>query len=57
MGRPEPEKYSKINLRLSLPKTHHNSQQGGKIPIYGREDEIIILCFTYDGTKFFDNGA
>ena len=66
--RVELEKYSKTNLRLSLPKntppicsgsrnTQHNSQQRRKIPTYGREDEIINLRFTHGSTKFFNSGA
>ena len=35
----------------------HNMQQGGEIPTYGKEDEIVSLWFTHYGTKFFDSGA
>ena len=35
----------------------HSLQQRGEIPTYGREDEIVNLQVTYDGTKFFDSGA
>ena len=35
----------------------HNMQQGGEIPTYGKEDEIVNLWFTHYGTKFFDSGA
>ena len=53
IGKAEPKKYSKTNLRLSLPDTppiccggkdaQHNLQQGGEILAHGREDEIINL--------------
>jgi len=32
--------------------TQHNLQQREEIPTHGREDEIINLWFTHDGTKF-----
>ena len=32
-------------------------QQGGEIPAHDREDEIINLLFTHDGTKLFNSGA
>ena len=35
----------------------HNLQQGWEIPTHDMEDEIVILRFTYDGTKFFDSEA
>ena len=32
-------------------------QHEGEIPTHGRENEIVNLQFTHDGTKFFDSGA
>ena len=66
-GRAELEKYSKtsnVELAKNTPPichgnrdTQHNLQQRRKILTHGRENEIIDLRFTHDGTKLFNSGA